>query len=355
MTTHRTIVSLIASLCVVCAARADSVTLRATARVEPNSPITLGDVARLDGPLAMRLAGLVVLDSLGDAAVADGALAGVTLGQVQRVIKQDGRVSLGRVELRGGRCVLLARNTAQPIGAKTESSAPAPAAIEGTVRARVERTIRETFGVAPEDLRIGFRASDEALLATPIAGRTVSVRVIGRSSRLPLGVMVYQGERIVASGSVRATVSVRRTVVVAAGLLRRGDRPVRSRLRVEQRWVEPTLQPAPLDRVLASAVRTTVHADEPIELAHIESPVLIERGEIVVVHCVAGTILIEQRARAKSPGRDGQIITFESLDEPRRLFTARVSGPGRAVVVAGFDQAHTDAQTESTRHEDHTP
>jgi len=81
-------------------------------------------------------------------------------------------------------------------------------------------------------------------------------------------------------------------------------------------------------------LRSVVRPGEPIETSAIEAPILIDRGEIVVVHCIAGTIIIEQRARAKGRGRDGEVIAFESLDSPRRIFSARVSGPGRAVVVA---------------------
>ena len=67
----------------------------------------------------------------------------------------------------------------------------------------------------------------------------------------------------------------------------------------------------------------------------VEAPIVIKRGDLVNIHCISGSILIElQRMRARRDGREGETIEFESADGKRTRLQARVSGPGRAVIVA---------------------
>ena len=62
---------------------------------------------------------------------------------------------------------------------------------------------------------------------------------------------------------------------------------------------------------------------------------MIERGQDVSVRTVHGSVVVSTTARARGDARMGELIELESKDGSRRRFTARVAGPGRAVMAGG--------------------
>jgi flagella basal body P-ring formation protein FlgA len=352
------------------------IVLRAFARVEPGHAVMLGDIANLEGTLAQSLAGVVVLDAgqieaeiaQGGTAKATGAgllrtsegregdgrvgastgpRVDVTVARVREVLDAHDRTLAGRVLLSGSTSrvtVAAARATdaavamsAASAGAGAAASATDAVAAAGTVGAVVGAAIADALGVPRDAVRAEFGDADAAFLATPAgAGRTVAATPTGVGARMGVMVRVFEGDRIVASRSVRAEVRVRRVCAVATTTLERSTVVEAAQVRREERWVVPGLGPASPDEAVGRVTRVRVEAGGVIESRHLEVATVVARGDVVTVECVSGTVVLRSVARAREAGRVGDVIMVEPLrgGEARR-YRARVAGPGRAVVVTG--------------------
>lgn len=326
-------------------AQQDRVSLRESARVAIDAPVRLADVAVLEGEQAEALAQVVVLE---DPA---GALEGrpwleLDLAEVRAALARAEGSRPARLEFRGVRCAILPLGRtgelrpppAAPPPAAQGSVEPAePALLEGpdTVRAQVERELARLLRLSPREMRIAWDDRDGALLNEAIGGRSLQVRLAGRGERTPVAITIYDAERIDRSETVRARIDVLREVALASRAIRRGEAVGDASVRRERRWLSVRFEPAAPATLDGAVARRDIDAGEMIEPHHLEAPILVQRGALCTVHCVAGGIVVEHRnVRARQSGRDGEVIEFETTDGGRRRFTARVSGPGRAVVVA---------------------
>ena len=287
--------------------------------------MTLADVAELRGDAAVGLGGLVV---------GEAGATRVDLAAVRRALEGRVGTNLGRLTLSGSACAVrvgAAMSAVAPTAGG--ATAPAGAALE-TVRTRVAAKIAEVVGVEAAGLRLAFDegAAGRALLGMGVAGRTVVVQPAGAGERMPLSVRVYEGDRLLASGTVRVGVLVRREVVVARRDLTRGAAFDAERVGAETRWVEPGVSPAAMADVLAATARGRVEAGGVIETRHIETPLAVKKGDLVAVDCLSGSVAVRRTARARAAGREGDVIEVQTL-ESRKSFRARVSGPGTAVLV----------------------
>lgn len=328
------IVSVVTGVC----ASGGVVQLRLSADVEPGAPVLLGDIAALDGREAEALRGVVVRE----AAPAAGEPGEVALSDVRRALDESG-VNWGLVALRGNVCAL-----------RTGVSAAAPARRERerpevehevvdlrgaqTVRTYAARTLAAMFGVSPEDLRLAFDDSERALLDVSDLGRRIETQPLGEStgSRVPIAVWVYEADRVIASGTVRADVRVRRPAVVLTQSVARGERIRPGSLSREVMWLEPTggTPVATVEEAVGGVARARMQAGTVLRLEHLEAPVVIRRGELVTVHCVSGGVVVKSKARATHDARLGDMVEL-SLGRDRRSFVARADAPGRAVMRLG--------------------
>jgi flagella basal body P-ring formation protein FlgA len=201
--------------------------------------------------------------------------------------------------------------------------------------------VAQLVGAEADAVRVLFEDAAKDLLDTPTAGRVVDITPSGMADRLPLAIRVFEKDRIVAQGSVRVAVSVRREVLVAKNPLKRGDTMELKDAAIEARWVGPTFQGAsPED--FGSVVRAgKLSPGQLITDADLTPAVVVRKGEMVSVSCVAGSVVVKTMARASSDARRGEVIRFEGEEKSdkgkersRRVFLARVAGPGRAVTVA---------------------
>ena len=312
-------------------ASAGTVELRSAARVIEGAPVTLADIATLKGEDAEALGSLVVLEA-SDPALARGE-ASIEIDTLRALIDRRG-VNWGLLTLRGGRCDLRvreARAEAKPAPDRTFiETIEAPG--EPTVRTFVEQRLRETFGVSdPAQIRIRFEARDEDLLSMPLAGRLVDAHTTGSSVRVPVSVSVYEGERLLERRSIRAETHIRREVCVLKAPLRRGERIGEQAITRETRWMATDTSPLTAEEALAAESKSTVDAGVVLERHHVEAPVVVRRGGLVIVHYLSGPVILKTRARALSDGRMGDRIKFEALGT-KRQFMARVDGSDRAVV-----------------------
>lgn len=310
---------------------AGTVELRASARVEAGSDVTLSHIARLRGEDAEALGDLVILRA-DDPALARGK-APVEIGLVRSLI--DGRgVNWGLLTLRGGRCDVRLRAPERPRAER--SSAPAPEVIRDdgtpTVRTFVERRLRETFGVEdPAHMRVRFEDRDADLLGMALEGRLVDAHTTGSSARVPISVSVYEGDRLLERRLVRAEVLVEREVCVLRSPVRRGERLTGEALTTERRWLATDVSPLGYDEAVGAEAKSPIEAGVVVEGRHVEAPIVVRRGGLVIVHYLSGPVILKTKARAMSDGRVGEKILFEALGTKRRLM-ARVDSADRAVV-----------------------
>ncbi|TVQ59734.1 MAG: flagella basal body P-ring formation protein FlgA [Phycisphaerales bacterium] len=336
------------------------IALRQAARVAPDAPLTLGDIADLRGEEALAHAGVVLVTRARDAAARTGWYE-VRLDEVREALEREG-VNWGRLSLTGSTCIV---RVSRPPEISETNAAPTtvtgrdrakrtPVGVDlgdgATVRAYAQRALMRLYGVEASDLRVAFDPSDDALLDTRVWGRRIDVQPGGSSgsSRIMLNVWVYEGERIAASGVIRADVEVRRDVIVTTAALRRGDAIASEVLRQERLWMSPggAAFITSLDDAAGAHARTRVGVGTALRTDHIETPIVVRRNELVTVHCVSGGIVIRTPARAQGDARVGDVIEFR-IDRTRRPFLARVGGPGIAVMLA--DHEHQDDQTGDDR------
>lgn len=338
----------------VSAARAqDTVTLMGSADAQAGKPVVLRDVAELSGPAAESLAEVVVLESW-PAASADQAWTTVDVAAVKAALNKSGKVNWGRVSLNGSACTVRrgAPKDAAPAAPQATATAAAPEARVETaagpkVRDLIPARIAQTLGIEERVLRVTMDESAKGLLDTPTGGRKVEITPGGVSDKMPLTIRVYEKDRMVASGPAKATVQVKRDVLVSKAALKRNDVLDLSKAAIETRWVGATLDVAGLD-TFGSVVRSgQIKIGQVITKADLEPAVVIKKGEAISVSCVAGSIILKTLARATQDGRVDEIIKFETTDanKKKRTFMARVAGPGRAVTVAaGTDEPAENAE-----------
>ncbi len=330
------IFSLLLALVFVCEALgATSVVLRESAVVD--GAVRLGDVAEVTGDERERLGEVVVFEESPGEGI-------VRLEDVRAALDEVG-VNWGRVALRGGECVL--RKGVVRMAAAVVSDGEGEAGFgvidlegEETARARVARVLCGVYGVENDDLRVRFDSGDAAFLDGIGSGAVYEVRVesTANAERAPVRVVVFDGERIAESRTVRADVRVRRGVVTLKMNVERGDRLGSEHLNAGTRWVAPggSALVDGMGGAIGQLARTRLGAGTVLREAHLEKPVLIKRNELATVRCLNGSVSVRVRARAESDGREGDVIEFKKTKRGE-AFRARVVGAGIAVAVSEED------------------
>ncbi len=323
-------------------AQENTISVRASARIQQAGPVTLGEIATLAGPEALRLKALVVVDDFTKEAGADGELR-IEFSRVRTTIEKHPGVNMGRLMLSGGASTVRLESAQQQPETSTEgmhkgtalsntaTDAKASEPASG-LRARVVERIAQTLETTASNVKLEFPASDASILATSLSGRTVTITPAGAGAQMPVNVRIFEGARIVASGTLRPTVQVRREVLVALAELNRGDGINATTAASETRWISASESPADPVTSTGMTVRTRIASGEVIPARGLESPVIVARGDLISVDCVSGTFVVRAQARAMGPGRVGDVIEFRTQGSSR-TFRARIDAPGRAVMV----------------------
>lgn len=336
----RTLIFLVSlAAAALCAHAQTTLSLRHTARVQPEGPLRLGDIADLSGQRAGELAGVILFEDPAAEPTDDDGWFRVELGLIRDTIETRLGPEAGLVALRGSACDIRVLGIARsrPDAAEPEDTGPAPATADtllslGTVRGSVARELARLLAVSPADLRLTFQPADDTTLDTPTAGRVVQIDPIGSAARMPLRIALYEPDRLVLRESIRVDVEVRRQVAVVTRAVARRGVLTPADLRTEPRWVSPeTLFAEPGVAVGAAASRTLGPGDI-VESRMIEPPVLIERGDPVSVRVILDGIVLRRTATARESGRAGDIIEFSPLHDPKTRFRATVIAKGEAQV-----------------------
>lgn len=312
-------------------ARGDgTITLRSAVRLAPGAPARLGDIAALEGPDALALADLVLLES---ARIAPGVWQEIDLPLLRRTIEAARPGASSRLAFAGRACAVTALAPPREVEAE-EVPAPeaqSPRFAPGTVGAAAEDIISTTLGASRDDLRLAFDAADADLLNLALAGRSADIRPSGASSRIPLSITILEGDRIVRAEIIRVAVWLRRDVLVATRTMSRGSVLDLGAFTLQEQWLPPTASPLDPAKAPGMELRSPLEAGAILDARHVQPPIVVRRGDRIMVYVALGTILIEEETRALSSAREGESIDFEPVDGSRRVIRARVNGRGRAV------------------------
>lgn len=350
-TNTRRLVAIVLAVVMVCVSAArgqDTVTLRTSAEVGEGK-ITLKDVADLDGKAAEALGDVVVLDKWSGG---EASWTTLELSAVRTAISAAPGVNWGRLSLNGSSCTV--RKAVKPVdapgGAPTAEPAPTAStpAAGPQVRDLVAARMAEVFSVDEKLIRLTFEASAKGLLDVSSVGRAVEITPSGVADRVPLTIRVFEKDRIIASGTTRVGVQIRRDVLIAKAAMKRGDLLEMKGAQIEARWVGPTLPAADIAD-FGSVVKASKIAQGQVILdGELEAAVVIKKGEQVSISCIAGSVIVKTTARAGCDGRVGDVISFEGTDKKKQVFLARVAGPGKAVAIAAGSETDEAVETIQT-------
>ncbi|MCC6322809.1 MAG: flagellar basal body P-ring formation protein FlgA [Phycisphaerales bacterium] len=324
-----------------------TISLRTSARLSPDAQeVRLADIAEIAGQNESEFGRTVIVPET-EAAKSTGWLK-VEVAEVRDALDRAlGGTNWGRVSLHGGTCTVRftdARlSTRESVGAD-RAAANRPAArmetidTDGlrTIKAEVAVRLAAVYGVTPDRIQLAFDPADAEVLATLVGARQVDVSPggLGTSSRLPVTVTLYDGERVSLSRTMQVSALVYRSVIVASETLDRGRAITADQVNQVEQWTAPPARPpVTIGQVVAATAQKRINAGEIIEAEDIAPPLACKRGDVVIVHCLSGSVVVKVQARAMASARDGEIVQlkFEMSEAP---ITARMSGPGRAVVVA---------------------
>lgn len=318
-------------------ADADSITLRRSATVAEGTPVTLADIAALDGPAAEALAQIVVSEDIASLPVAGEHARRLDLSLLRERLEAKPGVNWAFLTLRGSSVRLVPPAAPIEFTVPPEQVAridatepPEQKIIPGTIRAVAHGVLLKILRVEADDLRVRWPARHDDLLDEPVDGRLIHVQPIGKSARVPLSITVFDGDRVVREETVRAELRVRRSVHVISRAAPRGTRLTIKDVSARVLWLAPGV--APVTDVLDQMTTRRLEPGSVIEVDDVEPPLVIERGETISLHCIAGAVMLQSAARALESGRDGEVIRLELTATGERVM-ARVSGKGRAVLV----------------------
>lgn len=329
----------------------DSITLRRSATVEPGAPVRLADIADLQGPLAESLARIEVAADPVSLPLDPDRTRRLDIDLVRRALERDRTINWSRLTLRGSAVRLVLPEPARNARPDLVAPKPSPAREEeprtpitaGTIRALAHQVLLNILRVEPEDLRVRWPDRHDDLLEEAVGERIIHIQPLGRSPRIPLSVTIYEGDRIVRTEHLRAELAVRRTVHLVARAVPRGTRLAEGDFTTRTMWLEPESDPAP--EVLGQMTTRRLEPGSVIARTDIEPPLVVQRGEFIALHCVAGAVALKARARALESARDGEVLRVEMTGTGEKVM-ARMSGRGRAVLVvpSAADDRRKDAR-----------
>ena len=334
------------------AANADTIMLKNSVRLPAGAmAVTLGDIADIDGRDAQQFASLAIVQLNGSASAME-----ISVQDVRRRLSDAGvhwgRVSLsGRsVTVRPGRpgdahppiamaaLAIDAPKSKRDVAGARESATAADLVSEPTIRGEIARLLVPAMHLRPEDIRFAFETVDADVLNTPVNGggdTRYEIQPLGSvaGDRLPVTIRTWTGGQ----AGQRRIVTVLPQLLVKAAVLTR-DVPSDAMLTsadMESRetWLEPSQAAMALTVVQATGgvLVRSMNAGEAPRANSLRRDALVKRGDITMVRCLVGGVVISMQAEARDDGAQGQTIEFRKPGE-RESFTATITGRAEAVI-----------------------
>jgi flagella basal body P-ring formation protein FlgA len=340
------------------AARADSVRLHDQVGVE-SSTVTLAQVAELKGASAIAL-GDVVLATLEEGR----SECTITLDAIDAALDEAG-VNWGLVSLRGFNTCKVTRLGPPPASVLDEGQAfavnietPIDLHTTLTLRDMLEQHIADRASSQLSDMKIQFSDRDAKKLDVPILGRMVEIEPISSNAlgRVPIAIRLYDTNRVAETINVNAKVQHVILAVVADGPISRGEVFTRSRLKVQECYVDdsaltPITDPS---TIIGQESASSLRAGQLISARLVKSPIMVKRGELVDVRCFVGGLVVRTVGRATENGSNDDLIRIHN-DTGGEDYYAVITGRRQAVVSAGVAQADSTTAMAVSQQQGATP
>lgn len=326
------------------------VQLRKAISTSDVTSLTLGDIADITGTNTERLTSLSLPRELGTTA-GDNRL--ILIDDLRKFMTNSREVNFGGVALSGQsiriRRIVETPNLVEPV----VSQQPTDSTPKGvSVRDVIPTRIAVERNIPLEDIRITFNDADRDVLDTSLEGRAWSITLTGESDHLPLQVRIYCNDQLILAKSIRVGVEVKKQVAIPLRAIRKGELFDPSLLKTETRWLAPSVEAAVPETVVGKAARSQIDIDSIIENRDVEEPIVVRKGERIVVDCVVDGVLVRSTMRAGAQARVGDVIIVQPLTPPKSVrdkankanqtkepvereatVYARISSPGRGVVT----------------------
>lgn len=341
------------------------VQLRKAISVKDVASVTLSDIAEIKGTNTDRLASLALPKELG---TTTGDSRVIVIDDLRKFMLTAREVNFGNVAL-SGQSVRVRKLIEKPQSTEpTVTQQPTDAPPKGTsIRDVIPTRIALERNVSVDDLRITFNEADREVLDASIEGRSWSITPAGESDHLPLQVRIYSNEQLVLAKSIRVGVEVKKEVAIALRALRKGELIDPSLIKIESRWIAPSIEAAIPDTVIGKAARSQIDINSIIENRDAEEPIVVRKGERIVVDCMVDGVLVRSTMRAGAQARVGDVIVVQPLTLPKSArdkknkanknspqpvqseatVYARISSPGRGVVTTQPAADETNPSPES--------
>jgi len=330
----------------------DSVILRHSVRItDTGNTIHLADIATLEGEYATSLGDIEIAAFKPDST----APLELRVSDIRNAMEAHD-VHWGQIELSGHRVVVRSRHgghSEPPMAMYSSTIESHPVTRTGTrhamdrsmaddlldtptFRGWLSRSITDTLGIEPADLRLDFPRAHAALLDTPLTGERFEIKplnVADHSERLDYEVRRWANDRPMNTELISVKPAIRTSVARLRADVQRG-RPILGEHveRVEQ-WLTPLqrsgrVEPGAIgDRAAVARLRAgTILRDRDLK-----QPVLVKRGDAVRVSCLVGGSVVSMPVIAQSNGLLGETIKFR-FGRERETFRARITARGEAVL-----------------------
>ena len=331
-------------------AGADEVTLKSSVRLPAGAThLYLSDIALLTGPRAVRHGQLLIAP-----APLGSEVFQITVGEVRRALDAAG-VHWGKIQLNGATVVIRpppARRPGPPLAmtaASIEGSdLPAPLTDRpatpptadlqmqrSDIRGAVTQRVVEALGVNPAEVRLLFDHRDALFLDTAGQGLQFEIQPLGNltSDRIHLSVRTWQEGRVQETRFVSVRPMIRTDVAVLGVDIPRGAEIKGENLLSEQRWLSLSLSESMIAIAQATGRKAArkLRAGQVISRRDLKHPMLIKRGDRVMVQCLVGGLVIRVEAEARSNAAEGEPVELRKLGQ-RDTFFAIASETGLATL-----------------------
>ncbi len=331
-------------------AGADEVTLKSSVRLEAGAThLYLSDIASLTGPRAMRHGQLLIAPApLGSEVLQ------ITVGEVRRALDAAG-VHWGKIQLNGAKVVIrpaLAGRPGAPLAMTaasierpdlpaplTDRPATVPTADQqmqrSDIRGAVTARVVEALGVSPTELRLLFDHRDALFLDTAGQDLRFEIRPLGNliGDRVRLSVRTWEEGRVRETRFISLRPMIRTDVAVVGTDIHRGGEIKGENLVSEQRWLSLSLSESMISIAQATGREAArkLHAGQVLSSRDLKHPMLIKRGDRIMVQCLVGGLVIRVEAEARSDAAEGEPVELRKLGQ-RDTFFAIASETGLATL-----------------------
>ena len=321
-------------------AEAGKIRLLSSAEVESSS-VRLADVAEIVGKDAFAFA-----DTKVAAFVNDSKTVSVSLDSIRKTLTQK-KANWATLTLIGfDRCAVNktamagSESTAQQFkGFQSnvkklviDKSATEQAAIvyaPNTLASLIQNNIARKLNTSPSNIRLEFKQKDNALLTKKVDLKSYYISPVGKNllGRVAFVINQQQGKKLQNIARIYAKAEMRSYALFANENIQRNTQITDGSIEMRQIWLDSSYK-TPLNTIkhaLGQIAKRNIKQGAMICSSDLKQPVLVNRNDIVSVHCISGMISIEISAVALESGKRNDLIQLKNIDSNKK-FTAKVIG-----------------------------